>query len=139
MLQWTAQFETGQPDIDSQHKKLIEYINGLEEMSHTTNPDRAEVEFLLNLMDFLECHTEVHFKREESYMMHYQCPAYQENKEAHARFLEFFRKFKLRFASEGFRPEVLKELHDTCSAWVQNHVLQVDMQIKPCLPKNTAN
>ena len=136
MLQWTAQFETGQADIDSQHKTLIDYINQLEEMAHTTNPDRTEVEFVIRLMDFLECYADVHFKHEESCMARHRCPAYQENKNAHARFLEFFQQFKKRFTTEGCRPEVLKELHDTCNSWIQNHILNVDLQIKPYLPKD---
>lgn len=135
MLQWTEQFETGQTEIDAQHKTLIDYINRLEEMSHTTNPDRAEAEFLLNLVDFVETYTEVHFKHEESCMVKFRCPSYSDNKAAHGQFLDFFRKFKHRFESEGCRPDVLKELHDFCSSWIQSHILRLDMQLKPCIEK----
>ena len=138
MLQWTEQFETGQAEIDSQHKTLIDYINRLEEMSHTTNPDRAEAEFLLNLVDFVETYTDVHFKHEEGCMVKHRCPSYQDNKDAHSQFLQFFRKFKHRFESEGCRPEVLKELHDFCANWIEGHILQIDMQLKPCVEKGSA-
>lgn len=133
MLQWTEQFETGNSEIDWQHKTLINYINRLEEISHNTNPDRREAEFMLNLVDFVETYTDVHFKHEEGCMARYRCPACQENKAAHEQFLQFFQQFKHRFKTKGCRAEVLRELHDTCSAWIKNHILRVDQQLKPSL------
>jgi hemerythrin len=139
MLQWSAHFETGHLEIDSQHRTLIDYINRLEEMSHTTNPDRVEAEFLFNLVDFVESYTKTHFALEESCMARHRCPAHEENKAAHAQFLGFFRNFKHRFETEGCRPEVVKELHDTCSAWVQNHILRVDQKLRAHPPAGTAH
>lgn len=135
MLPWSEKFETGNPEIDLQHKMLISYINRLEIIACNTNPDRQEAEFLLNFVDFVETYTVVHFKHEESCMVRYRCLAYQENKDAHERFLQFFRHFKQRFQQEGCRPEVLKELHDACCSWIQTHILRIDLQLKPCLEK----
>jgi hemerythrin len=133
MLQWTDNFETGDPVIDSQHKTLIGYINRLEGVSRTTNFDRKEAEFIINLVDFVEIYTLEHFKHEEGCMVRHRCPAHQMNKDAHAQFLEFFTRFKRRFEAEGSRPDVLQELHDSCSDWIQKHILQIDLQLKPCL------
>ena len=130
MLQWTEEFETGHAEIDAQHQALIGYINRLEEMAYTTNPDRDEAEFLLNLVDFVEDYTRVHFSHEENCMARHKCRAYAENKTAHQEFLEFFRKFKHRFEAEGCRPEVLQELHEACSAWIRGHILRIDAQLK---------
>jgi len=133
MLQWTEKFETGYPEIDSQHKRLVEYINELESLAYTTNPDRQEAEFIVNLVDFVEAYTATHFKHEEDCMARHRCPAYSENQAAHESFLRFFRGFKQRFEAEGSRPEVLKELHDVCSGWIQTHILKVDVQLKQCI------
>jgi hemerythrin len=27
----------------------------------------------------------------------------------------------------------LRELHNHCSDWIQQHILQIDVQLKPCL------
>ncbi len=133
MLQWTEEFETGHAEIDVQHQTLIGYVNRLEEMSYTTNPDRHEAEFLLDLVAFVEDYTRVHFSHEENCMARHRCPAYAENKAAHHDFLDFFRKFKRRFEVEGCRREVLQELHDACSAWIRGHILRIDVQLKPSL------
>jgi len=133
MLQWTEKFETGDAVIDAQHKTLISYINRLEGIARTTNFDRQEAEFLLNLVDFVEIYTAAHFKHEEDCMARHRCPVYDQNKNAHAKFLEFFRAFKRRFQAEGCRAEVLQELHETCCEWIQHHILMIDLQLKPCL------
>jgi len=131
MLQWSTKFATGHPKIDSQHQALISYINKLEDIPRQTNPLREEIEFILNLVDFIEVYTVSHFAEEESCMACNLCPAYAENKAAHEHFLEFFRKFKKRFSSEGYHPQMLEELHQTCSSWIQSHILAVDMKLKP--------
>ena len=138
MLQWTEKFETGDAVIDSQHKTLIAYINRLEGISHTTNFDRQEAEFVINLVDFVENYTVAHFKHEEGCMARYRCPVHGQNQRAHAQFLEFFRVFKQRFATEGCRPDVLEELYRASSDWIQTHILLVDLQLKPCLKQPAA-
>ena len=138
MLRWSEQFETGQSLLDTQHKMLISYINRLEGMSRNTNPNRQEVEFFLQLVGFMETYIDVHFKQEEKCMESYRCPAHQQNKAAHREFLIFFRKFKRHFETEGFRPEVLLELHKSCSAWIQEHILRIDVQLKPCVSETAA-
>lgn len=135
MLQWTEKFETGHSQIDFQHKMLISYVNQLEGMANTTNPTRQDVEFILNLVDFVETYTMVHFSHEEGCMIRHQCPAQAENKSAHDQFLQFFADFKRRFANEGCRPEVLQQLHESCCAWIQGHILTIDVKLKPCLAK----
>jgi hemerythrin len=133
MLLWSEKFETGHTLIDTQHKMLVSYINRLEGMSHNTNPNRQEVEFFVQLVGFMETYIDVHFKQEEECMNRYKCPAHQENKEAHRQFLVIFRKFKRHFEADGIRPAVLLELHEAGSAWIQQHILQIDMRLKPCL------
>jgi hemerythrin len=136
MLRWSEKFETGHALIDSQHQMLVSYINQLEGLTRTTtNPSRQEVEFCLQLIGFMDTYISVHFAHEEHCMESFKCPARHENKKAHHDFLQFFWEFKLRFDSEGCRPEIVRELHATCSSWIQQHILQIDRQLKPCLSR----
>jgi len=136
MLLWNEKFETGVARIDLQHRMLINNINHLEAMLADTNPTREECEFLVHLVDFLEAYAETHFKVEENCMESYRCPAHQKNKEEHDRYRDFFHGFKTRYQAEGFRPEVLKELHARASAWIENHILRLDTQLKPCVKRS---
>ena len=133
MLVWNEQFETGHSLIDAQHRMLIAYINRLEALAQNTNPTREEVELFLRFIEFQETYILTHFGEEEACMHRFKCPARQENQMAHRAFLGGFQKFKLRLDAEGFRPDLLRELHDSCGAWIQQHILRIDVQLKPCL------
>lgn len=132
MLNWTDKFETGHSLVDSQHRMLISYVNRLEGLSANTNPTREEVELFLRFLEFLEDYIMAHFRDEEDCMYRFRCPAHFDNKRAHSEFLDFFRGFKLRFEIEGYRPEVVKELFEACVAWIQRHILRVDVQLRSC-------
>jgi len=133
MLLWSEQFETGHALVDTQHRMLISYINRLEDLAQNTRPSRVDVELFLRFIEFLETYILTHFREEEECMNRFKCPIRAENRSAHQAFLAFFRKFKLRLETEGYHPAVVKELHDSCSAWIQQHILRIDVQLKPCL------
>ena len=135
MIIWTKNFETGSEKIDLQHQMLIANINHLEEMLNTTNPTREECVFLVHLVEFLEAYADTHFKLEENCMEKYRCPVRAQNQEAHERFRGLFHQYKERCNSEGYKLELLRDLHEACRSWVQEHILQIDTQLRPCLPK----
>ena len=132
MLDWNENFATGHPLIDTQHRMLISYVNRLETLAENTNPTPEEVGLFLRFIEFLEDYIMAHFSEEEECMHRFRCPAHYENKRAHGEFLDFFRGFKLRFEVEGYRPEVVKELFEACVAWIQRHILRIDVQLRPC-------
>ena len=132
MLDWNEKFETGHSLIDTQHRMLISYINRLEEMSGNSNPSRGDIELFSRFVQFLEDYILMHFGEEEECMVRFRCPAHKDNKRAHTEFLDFFQGFKLRFGIEGYSAEVVKELFEACVAWIQRHILRIDVQLKPC-------
>jgi len=133
MVQWTEQFATGSSRLDEQHRMLINNINHLEAMLASTNPTREEGEFLIHLVNFLEKYAATHFQFEEHCMEKYRCPAHARNKQAHEQFKKFFNEFKAHSQSKGFRPDLLQGLHKKLNLWIQEHILQVDAQLRPCI------
>jgi len=133
MVLWTKRFATGSDTIDQQHRMLINNINHLEAMLTNTNPSRTECDFLIHLVDFLETYADHHFKFEEGCMERHHCPAHTRNKEAHGQFLQFISNYKARVKVEGFRQEALVQLHSTLGKWIEEHILRIDTQLKPCL------
>jgi hemerythrin len=132
MLAWSEQYETGHPVIDAQHRMLISYINRLEVMSQRTGLTREDFEYFLHFVEFLEDYTLTHFNHEEKCMLRYRCPAHQDNVQAHKDFLDFYRGFGRRLGEKGCGPEVIRELYDFCSKWIRQHILKIDVQLKPC-------
>ena len=132
MLEWSHQFETGHAVVDSQHRRLIGYINQLEEHALNVNPGSEQRESLSCLMDFLETYMQTHFTAEEECMNRFHCPAHLTNNKAHLEFLSFFRRYKRRLQAEGNRPEALQELHEACKLWIQAHILRIDVRLNEC-------
>lgn len=135
MVQWTEQFATGSEKLDQQHRMLIANINHLETMLTELNPTREEAEFLVHLVDFLRTYAQSHFRFEEDCMAKYLCPAHAENKQAHEQFLKFFSEFEEQSRKAGFRPDLLRRLYQNLNAWIFDHILRVDCQLRPCLKR----
>ena len=133
MIIWNEQFKTGSETIDQQHQMLIQNINHLGCLLTETNPSRETCAFLVNLVEFLESYTRQHFRYEEGCMEQHRCPAHAANKQAHEEFLAFFKQFREDTRRKGIQPSAIRTLHQTISQWVEEHILRVDMQLKPCL------
>ncbi|MGP8201396.1 MAG: bacteriohemerythrin [Limisphaerales bacterium] len=112
MISWTEKFETGFANLDQQHRVLIEHINLLEEQLEHTNPTSAEAEFAVHLVDYLEAYAKVHFQCEEKCMESHRCPAHAQNQQEHERFRGFIRNYKRLCEIEGFKVELLRNLHE---------------------------
>jgi len=133
MIQWGEAFATGSAALDQQHRILIENINGLEEQLHTTNPTREDLAFVIKLVDYLAFYANAHFQDEEHCMLKSKCPAFAVNQKAHERFREFIREFKRQCDLKGFNVELLRQLHELLEAWVQEHLLKIDTQLRSSL------
>ncbi len=135
MIVWSDQFETGFEKINQQHRTLIDNINLLEELLYTTNPTLGEVKSMVRLVDYLESYADIHFKGEEACMDSYQCPNHAENRKEHERFRGFIRDYKKLCELQGFKVELLKNLHQVMSKWITEHILRIDTQLKTCSVK----
>jgi len=62
MIHWTEKFETGSTKLDQQHRVLVDNINLLEEQLRNTNPTKEELEFTIELVDYLEAYANIHFQ-----------------------------------------------------------------------------
>lgn len=129
-LEWRDEFDCGVAKINEQHQHLVGLLNTLEQMIADGIESGPEVD---SLLDNLASDTVAHFSFEEGCMLQYHCPAAQENKDAHAQFLAVFAGFQSEIEENGSSAAVLKRLHETAVGWVVAHILNVDVQLKPCV------
>ena len=129
-IEWSDELGCGVAKIDEQHQQLIGLLNTLEQMIDDGIESGPEVDTLLGA---LASDTVTHFSFEEDCMMRYHCPAAQENKEAHAQFLEIFGGFQREIEETGSSAALLKRLHETAEGWVVAHILHVDVQLRSCV------
>jgi hemerythrin len=111
--------------IDSQHKKLIDLINGLHDAMKVGKSKDVMSKILQGLIDY----TDYHFSTEEKFMTKYSYPEYPQHKSEHERFVEKVLDFQKRFnaGSLTLSMEVLGFLKD----WLSNHILVTDKKYGP--------
>ncbi len=135
MLLWNEQFATGEKTIDEQHRVLFETINRLEGFLDRSNLNRADTEFILSLVSYLEGYVRDHFEREEHCMERHRCPAHRLNLDAHRQFMVVLETYHAQFQFHGPRLENLRSLHEFMHRWIQQHIMRIDVQLKPCLTR----
>jgi hemerythrin len=117
------------PAIDTQHQVLFNNINRLEALLEKTGIEPSEADYLLA---FLDNYAAQHFKGEETCMARFRCPAHARNKDEHAHFLDTLKVARDEYKKTTEPRAVLQRLHETLVWWINNHILQVDIQLKGC-------
>lgn len=119
-MQWSEELNTGIAEIDSQNRRIADFINTLEEAR--SSADRDKIAVVLNeLLDFVVNH----FLFEE----HLMAAANYEGLPMHEKIHEIFAKRLADLRGRFARGEVIcDDLLVMLNNWVQNHVRDEDMR-----------
>ena len=79
LIEWLEKWNTGIPDIDSQHHVLVEKLNLV---FYTLNSKEEYEKLETHLSEFLNS-TRLHFLSEEKHMKKYHYPDYSSHKKEH--------------------------------------------------------
>ena len=125
--QWDPSLSVGIDVIDSQHKRIVEYIN---ELSDAMNrKDRTAVGAILDgMIDY----TLTHFTFEESLMERAGYPILREHKLVHESFATRMAQHKKHF-TEG--SDVTRALFADLQMWLTNHIKRDDKDYTPSVRK----
>ncbi len=116
---WTEQLCIGIDVIDQQHRRIVEYINQLDE-ARTNGYSREEMGWLINeLVDY----TISHFGFEESLQQDAKYPFINAHKKVHELFTQRVADYQARF-NKG--EDVAKELNSLLVTWLFNHIKRDD-------------
>jgi len=128
-LAWAEELSVGNGRIDSEHKKLITMVNGIEYMI------RAKDNFALpQALEQLEHWATLHFSEEESIARAINFP-FDQHSLAHKYLLKEIRYMKDELvAKDGLWSDDASEHYSSfLSDWLSKHVTDVDMKMKPVL------
>jgi len=117
-LVWSTDLEIGIPVIDSQHQRIVDYINQVEHAQQ--HHSQGE---LLEVLDELVDYTLSHFAFEESLMEEAGYPFFKAHKKVHQLFTKRVAGFQER-AKTG--EDVTNELMHVLKAWLVNHIKRDD-------------
>jgi hemerythrin len=130
LVQWDEEtMGTGVEMLDREHRTLIEMLNLLIEAT-VAGRGPAEVR---NTMKFLGEYAVYHFRNEEGIMDRCRCPVAQQNKDAHAKFLNEYRELAHRFETEGPTEEFIADVQKKIVNWLSMHIRGCDTQLRKCV------
>jgi hemerythrin len=118
---WSSSYETGQPEIDRQHRRLFEMINELHEaMGHGRGRETLGP-VLKNLAEY----TVDHFATEEAFMQSIGYPDLPEHRAKHEALVKQVNEFMVRF-SAGYLtlPSTLSRF---LADWLKHHIREEDL------------
>jgi hemerythrin len=131
MITWDDSMTTGLPNIDRQHKEIINKYNEFSE-AMAGQEGRAKAG---EILDFLQFYAVWHFEKEEKCFEQYKCPAAEANKQAHAEFIDKFGQFYEQWQESVMDTELMQKTYVELGNWIENHILRVDTQLLPCVKK----
>ncbi len=130
-MQWTKDLETGIHVIDDQHKRIVDYINELDDASRTGSLDETK-RTLEGLLDY----TITHFEFEESLQEKAGYPFLK----AHQRVHEIFMKRVAAFRDRSDKGEnVAAELLSMLKVWLTSHIKGDDRDYVESVQKITGS
>ena len=127
-IQWSSDLNTDIQVIDNQHRRILDYINKLDDISESK--DKAEIEKVLNeLVDY----TLSHFAFEESLMEEAGYPFINGHKRVHELFVKRVSDFQQRFK---MGEDINSELLTVLKSWLINHIRSDDNDYVALVQKN---
>lgn len=129
LIHWSDKYSTGVPEIDSQHKEIINQLNRL----HEAITSGLGNDVILDILEFAGQYASKHFAYEEDCMTKYNCPVASRNKKEHEFFIKQFERIKKRVAEDDIDAAAIIEVYSEFRDWIKNHILGVDTQIRSCI------
>ncbi|MDD2685585.1 MAG: bacteriohemerythrin [Gallionella sp.] len=116
---WTDQLNVGIDVIDQQHRRIVEYINQLDD-ARANNYSREEIG---SLIDELVDYTISHFGFEESLQEEAGYPFLKSHQKVHELFAKRVADFQTRYNNGE---DVTKGLNSLLVTWLFNHIKRDD-------------
>jgi hemerythrin len=116
---WQDTFDLGMPEIDDQHKGLLDLINQVWNAVVNKAPIREQI----RLVEELEHYTISHFTAEETFLKSVDYPEFEQHKLLHEAFVKRVAAEKANLAAHGYLGlDIMHFLND----WLINHILGAD-------------
>lgn len=130
-MKWIAEYNTGIEVIDDQHKRILEYINEIENIHIMI--DRVKVKGILdNIIDYTQSHFTFEESLQEEADYQYRIP----HKRVHDLFIKKIESYRSRFEQGD---SIESELHEVLSKWLINHIQHDDADYVGSVKQNMMN
>ena len=123
LIRWTDELSLGIPEIDAEHRELVELINGLHDVMRV-GADYVQV---VELLGEIYGRIAEHFTAEEELMQDLHFPGYAEHKEDHETLLEDLRDIMDEVEEDGSFDAA--HLSSDLNRWFSDHFRTHDAKL----------
>lgn len=123
-MKWVPEYNTGIDVIDDQHKRILDYINEIDDVALHTDRDRIK-----QILDYTQSHFTFEESLQEEAGYKYRVP----HKRVHDLFIKKIESYRDRFEM-GHSIEA--ELHEVLSKWLINHIQHDDADYVGAVKEN---
>lgn len=127
LFEWSDKFSVEITSIDEQHKKLVNFINNLDDAMIVGKGKHV----IGGILDGLVHYTIEHFDYEEQLFDTHGYPDADAHKKEHKDLVAQVARFKQSFKSG--KEELTKDLMDFLKDWLMNHIMDIDKKYSPFL------
>ena len=134
-FEWDPSFSVGIAEIDQQHKKIVDFINQLNELILPAGKQDAlrskmkELSAQASVIAEMVEYSSNHFSIEEKFMRQYTYPDYEKHKKEHDYFIAKVQTFKSDF--DKGKGALSNEVMQFLKMWLRNHILKTDKEYEP--------
>lgn len=129
-INWSERFSVGVQQLDQQHKHLFELVNQLSDAMKSGKKPEVVGQIFVDLIKY----TDNHFKTEEELFSKYRFGGSLSHKKHHDELRS--KAMELKTKHDNGSIVVTVELLNFLASWINNHILEEDMQYKEFLIKN---
>lgn len=124
---WSEEFEIGVPEVDAEHKEIVDRFNGFCCLINDKEKDTSKYQ---GMLDFMYDYVNSHFEHEEKLQKEVGYSNYEEHKKIHDDF-----KVKVMETVDRYRGKVISEdeiisISLFIKDWLLEHILVEDQKIK---------
>ena len=120
-IEWSQACETGIPEIDDQHRHLVEIVNTFEGAVRKNKATRITQEILRDLIGY----TQEHFAFEEKFMAEAGYAGLKSHQALHRQLMQKVERFQYEFGTEGRR--ISRNLQEFLRYWLMSHIQTEDV------------
>ncbi|MEB3754730.1 bacteriohemerythrin [Acinetobacter sp. MD2(2019)] len=127
-ISWHADYNTGIDVIDDQHKRILDYINAIQDVRFTHDTTQIK-EVLDNIVDYTQSHFAFEESLQEEAGYQYRVP----HKRVHDLFIKKIENYRDRFL---MGQAIEEELHQILTKWLINHIQHDDADYVGAVKEN---
>lgn len=133
-FQWEDNLMVGVPQMDREHKELIEKANTLFEA--LGNPEKSTKE-IIDIVNFLTRYVVNHFNSEERLQKKYNYPDYNRHHKLHEDFKANVMSLKADIEANGLTTSKKLEINRQLIQWLQQHIGKEDKKLGDHIKANS--